>query len=68
MAIEKVYKCDLDGEFISKEDVRRVGVRVIEDRPDNADWLEVGPCCYHRPVRALIEKAAEQRRITEHGE
>ena len=68
MAIEKVYKCDLDGEFVVKDQVRRVGVRIIEDRPDNADWLEVGPCCHVRLVGDLIEKAAEQRRLAEHGE
>lgn len=68
MAIEKVYKCDLDGEFVAKDAVRRVGVRIIEDRPENADWLEVGPCCYGRPIGDLMAKAAEQRRLAEHGE
>jgi hypothetical protein len=68
MAIEKIWKCDFDGSPIAKADMRRVGVRTTEDRPDNADWLEVGPCCYGRPIGDLIAKAAEQRRITEHGE
>jgi len=68
MAIEKVYKCDLCGEFITKFEVRRVGVRIIEDRPDNADWLEVGSCCYERRLGDLMDKAAEQRRQVEDGE
>lgn len=68
MAIEKAYRCDLDGEYVAREDVRRVGVRIIDDRPDNADWLEIGPCCHKRPIGDLMDKAAEQRRIAEHGE
>lgn len=68
MAIEKIYKCDLDGEFVTRENVRRVGVRLIADRPDNADWLEIGPCCYHRPISELMMKAALQRKSVEDGE
>lgn len=68
MAIERVYKCDLCGEFVAKPDVRRIGVRITEDRPDNADWLEVGPCCRKRELGDLLDKAEEQRRLVEHGE
>ena len=68
MAIVKLYECDLCQKRVQKEDVRRVGVRLIEDRPDNADWLLIGPCCHSQVIGVLMEKAADQRRITEHGE
>jgi hypothetical protein len=68
MAIEKVYRCDLDGELTTKDAIRRVGVRLTEDRPDNADWLDIGPCCYSRPIGDLIIKAAERRKAIEDGE
>ena len=68
MAVEKVYKCDLCGEFVHKDALRRVGVRTIDDRPDAADWVDVGPCCYSRPLSDVILHAARQREVAENGE
>lgn len=59
MAVERAYKCDLCGEFASKDDVRRVLVRHVEDRPDGAAWMEVGPECHGRPIGDLLMKAVE---------
>ena len=68
MAVEKVWKCDLCGEFVSTNALRRVGVRTVEDRPDAADWVDIGPECHGRPLSELLTIAAEQRRMAEHGE
>ena len=68
MAVEKVWKCDLCGEFVHKDLLRRVAVRTVEDRPDAADWVDIGPECHQRPVSELLVLAAEQRRVTENGE
>jgi len=59
MAIEKVYRCDLDGERIANGDVRRVGVRTVEDRPDAAEWVDIGPCCHARPISDLLGRVVE---------
>lgn len=68
MAVEKVWKCDLCGEFAHKDAIRRLAVRTVADRPEDADWVDVGPCCYQQPVSDVLTLAAEQRRVTENGE
>lgn len=57
MAVEKVYKCDLCGEYVHKQNVAVVRVGTIEDRPEACTRLEVGPECADRPVRELLAKA-----------
>lgn len=62
MAVVKVYKCDLCGREQPVSDIRRLGVRVMPaDRPEDADLVDVGACCYNRPVRIVVERAAEAR-------
>ena len=68
MAVEKVWKCDLCGEFVSTDVLRRLGVRTVEDRPEMAEWVDVGPECHERPLSDVLVLAAEKRRVTEHGE
>ena len=67
MAVEKVWKCDLCGEFVHQDALRRLGVRTLDDRPEDADIVEVGPCCWGRPVNDVILHAAEQREALRHG-
>ena len=67
MAVEKVWKCDLCGEFVPRDALRRLGVRTVDDRPDAADWVDIGPECHERPVSDVLVIAAEQRRVAENG-
>ena len=68
MAVEKIWKCDLCGEFTPAGTLRRVAVRLISDRPDGADWVDVGEECHGKLIGDLLAVAAEERRVTEHGE
>lgn len=68
MSVEKVYKCDLCGEYVHRDVVRRLAVRTMDDRPEDADNVDVGPCCYQRPVNDVLLHGAELRRVTVHGE
>ena len=48
MAIERVVRCDFCGEFVSKEDRRRLAVRRDEDRPESAEYVDV--CVPHQKL------------------
>ena len=67
MAVEKVWKCDLCGEFVGTASLRRVGVRTVEDRPDAADWVDVGPCCHDALLSVVLTQAGLQRKLAENG-
>ena len=67
MAVEKAYKCDLCGEFVHRDALRRLGVRTMNDRPEDADLVDVGPCCYSRPVSDVLGHAARQREAVING-
>lgn len=68
MAVEKVYKCDLSGEFVHKDALRRLAVRTLSDRPEDADPVDVGPCCYSRPIIDVLDHAAKLRKLATDGE
>ena len=61
MAVEKSWKCDLCSEFVARDALRRLGVRLATDRMEDADVVDVGPCCYGRPVSEVLERAAAAR-------
>lgn len=60
MALEKVYRCDLCGEYtdMKKSSVLRVGKR--DWRPEDYVGLDVGPCCAGKPVSDMLAVAAER--------
>ena len=62
MAVEKVYRCDLCGEYVTRDALKRAGVRGLDDRPEDADTVDIGPCCHTRPVADLLIHAAQLRR------
>lgn len=64
MAVEKVYKCDLCGEYAHKDALRRLGVRTYADRPEAAEVIDVGPCCYLKPVSVVLDAAAARDATT----
>ena len=68
MAVEKVYKCDLCGEFVQRGELMRLGVRKMDDRPEDADLVDVGPCCGERPVIGVIAHAKRTREEILNGE
>ena len=59
MATEKIWKCDLCGDFVSPGDLRRLSVRTAEDRPESGDVIDVGPECHARPISEVLTLAAE---------
>ena len=70
MAIEELVRCDMCGEYIAKQERTRaaavagmtaVALRRNQDRPESAEYLDVGPCCHDRPIGELI-KLADSRR------
>ena len=68
MSVEKVFKCDVGGEFRKREELMRLGVRGLDDRPEDADNVDV--CDEHagRPVSEVLAIAADMRRMAVHGE
>jgi hypothetical protein len=68
MAVEKVYKCDLCGEFVPKDALRRLGVRALADRVEDTDWVDVGPECHGATVLAVFDHAERLRGLAVHGE
>lgn len=68
MAVEKVYRCDLCGEFVDRKELKRLGVRGLDDRPEDSDTVDVGPCCGEKPVLDVIAHGAELRRVAVDGE
>ena len=67
MAVEQAYRCDLCGEYVHRDALRKLAVRNISDRPEDGDRVDVGPCCYDRPVRDVIAHAAQLREATANG-
>jgi hypothetical protein len=61
VAVEKVYRCDLCGEQVERGELVRLGVRKLDDRPEDADVVEAGPCCGQRPVLDVIALATRVR-------
>ena len=60
MAVEKVYKCDLCGEFadLRQSSVLRAGKR--DWRPEDCVVIDIGPCCAGKPVSDVLAVAAER--------
>lgn len=67
MAVEKVYRCDLCGEFVERGELKRLGVRGLDDRPEDADNVDVGPCCGEKPIVDVIAHGTELRRVAVDG-
>jgi hypothetical protein len=67
MAIERVVRCDFDGEFVALADRRRVAVRRDEDRPESAEYVDVCLACRKRPLSELIDLADSKRPLDGNG-
>lgn len=68
MAIERVVRCDICGEYVAKEDRRRLAVRRDEDRPESAEYVDV--CVEHRKATLadLIDWADAHRVEVDYGD
>ena len=61
MSVEKVFKCDVGGEYRPRGELTRLGVRTMDDRPEDADNVDV--CAEHaqRPISEVLAVAADMR-------
>jgi len=61
VSVEKVFKCDVGGEFRPRAELTRLGVRSMDDRPEDADNVDV--CAEHagRPISEVLAVAAGMR-------
>ena len=59
MAVEKVYTCDLCGQTRPRGELMRLGVRGLDDRPEDAENIDVGKCCLDKPVSEVLTMAAD---------
>jgi hypothetical protein len=61
MSVGKVFKCDIGGEICDRGDLMRLGVRAMDDRPEDADNVDV--CQEHatRPIHDALAVAAKMR-------
>ena len=62
MGVEKVYTCDLCGQQRPRDQLMRLGVRGLDDRPEDADNVDVGLCCRERPVSDVLAIGLDARR------
>jgi hypothetical protein len=54
--------------MVHRDALVRFGVRKLDDRPEDADMVDVGPCCYDRPISDVITHGQELRRVAVDGE
>jgi hypothetical protein len=61
VSVEKVFKCDVGGEYRPRAELTRLGVRSMDDRPEDADNVDV--CAEHaqRPISEVLAVAADMR-------
>jgi hypothetical protein len=61
MSIDKVFRCDIGGEIRKRDELMRLGVRTMDDRPEDADNVDV--CAEHaaRTIAEALEVAAAMR-------
>lgn len=62
MSVEKVYKCDLCGEFRKRDQLIRLGVRTLDDRPEDANNVDVCSTCYDKPVGDAVAIGQDMQR------
>ena len=67
MAVSKVYSCDLCDQEWPRAELMRLGVRGLDDRPEDADNVDVGPCCHGKPVDDVLAVAAAARQVAVNG-
>jgi hypothetical protein len=67
MGVSKVYTCDLCGQPRPRGELMRLGVRELEDRPEDADNVDAGPCCWDKPVSDVLVIARDARRVAVNG-
>ena len=61
MSVEKVYKCDLCGVHAPRDELIRLGVRLLDERPEDADNVDACLQCHDRPVTDVAAAAAKMR-------
>ena len=64
MSVEKVFKCDVGGEFRKRDELTRLGVRTMDDRPEDAENVDV---CGEHAARPISEVLAVARDLREGG-
>ena len=67
MAVSKIYLCDLCGGEQPRAALMRLGVRGLDDRPEDADNVDVGPCCRDKPVSDVLAIGADMRQLAVNG-
>lgn len=61
MAVEKVYRDDLSGEFVPEKTVMVFRVGQTKDRPEACERIEIGPGSLNRPISELVTLFWEKR-------
>ena len=66
MSIEKVFRCDVGGEHRKRDELIRFGVRRINERPEDAENIDV--CDEHaaRPIAEMIALFRDAREESGH--
>jgi hypothetical protein len=59
VAVEKVYKCDLCGTAAQRGELAVARVGTADDRPEDAQRVDIGPCCHQRPVSDMLATARD---------
>ena len=67
MGVHKVWTCDLCDQEWSRAEIMRFAVRGPDDRPEDADNVDVGLCCRDKLISDVIAIAANARHLAVTG-
>lgn len=57
MAVEKAFRCDLNGEYVARHALVVLRVGTPDQRPDECQRVDVCPDCHDQPVSAVVAAA-----------
>lgn len=68
MAVSKVWTCDLCDQSWGRAEIVRMAIRLSpDDRPEDADNVDVGKCCRDKPISTVLAVAAAARELALNG-
>jgi hypothetical protein len=61
MSVDKVFRCDICGEIRQRGELVRLGARLMDERPEDADNVDVCGDCQARPIAEVVGVMASMR-------
>jgi hypothetical protein len=68
VAVEKVFRDDLTGEYVPKGSLMVFRVGLLSDRPEDCERIDIGPGSHGRPISELVTLFGERRQELTDGD